>query len=154
MAKVLDADELAKKYQRWRPRVVSIVNSAAQENRLTAKAKKEAMDKLIGEVERAGEDVAAFRKAMLFLDHVDDAIAVRDELAGDATATQLTMFDRQLLAGGQGLGLFDGKTVKEIERNAKAAAETLAEDAAPATAPDEEEEGEGEPEERGLKVVN
>lgn len=155
MSKVLEAEELSKKFERWRPKFVGIVNEAAQENRLTAKRKKEKMDKLIGEVERSGEDVSAFRDAMLFLDHVDDALAVRAELAGkDGNQSQLEMFDRQVLAANQGLGLFDGGAIKQMKDNAKSAAKALEEPEAPPTAAEDAGEEETEVEEdRKLRSV-
>lgn len=146
--KVLDADELAKKFERWRPRYVTAVNTAAQENRLTAKRKKEIIDKLKAEVDRAGEDVAAFAKGMLFLDHIDDAMNVRSDMIEAEDTDKLMAFDRQMTAYGAGLPLFDAATVKEMKANAKLAAEAMVE---PEAEPDEPEGDSGEGSK--LKVV-
>jgi len=110
-------DDLKKKLAKWRSSWVSSDAEAKKANLEAGKIKKEARDRVVGEVESAGVSVKAFREKMVELDHLDKAMGKRGTIEDTVV---LQEFDRLTVLDESTLPLFDAATKAEIEKNARA----------------------------------
>lgn len=89
------SDALRKKAVAWRKRWKRIVDEAKAANLETGRQKKDSLEGILAEAERAGIERKAFKLVMKKCDHLDNAEGVRNDIEEDAI---LATFDKMQLA--------------------------------------------------------